>query len=339
MTIFLSKYSALETLAAAARSARGPIALSKCVGPHWQAPRSKDVLHVNRRCSFLSEPLQLIVPSIDYRRNLRHATVSVNAQVDRPGALLVLSAADPAATASTSPAIHPSMGICAPAFCLTQLASETPLPLLAELACALAGLYKFAPSNTGFVLDARAITTTASMRSWLDACPAFPGVSQARRALALSTDRLASVAETHLFLLLCLPKKLGGYGFPHPVGNMLLTPTASQRRTVSQQGYHPDLCWPDEKLIVEYDSDQHHACVEILERDAKRRNDLESLGYHVVSITAQILRRDDLFGMAADQIRRHLGLKATQNTESWHRSRRELRRLLFHAEKAERWWR
>lgn len=339
MTIFLSKYSALETLAAAAQATRGPIALSQCADPHWQQPHSEDILHIMRRCSFLSRPLQLIVPSIGYRRNLRHATVSVNAQADRPGALLALSVANPATITGTSPATHPFLGICSPAFCLTQLASETPLPLLAELACALAGFYKFAPSDTGFALDARPIATIASMKSWLDACPAFPGVNQARRAAALATNRLASVAETHLFLLLCLPKKLGGYGFPHPIGNMLLSPTASQRRTVSQRSYHPDLCWPDKKLVVEYDSDQHHACTEILERDAKRRNDLESLGYHVVSITAKILRRDDLSEIAADQIRRHLGLKAARNTESWHRSRRELRHLLFHAEKADRWWR
>ena len=341
MTIYLSTYSSLEALAAAARTSHGRIQLSTATNPHWEAPLSEDVRHIAHRCPFLRTPLHVVVPHINLRRNLRHATFLVSRSANIPGALWTISPNNRLAEGDSALGKRrgPTLGTSAPAFCLAQLAREVPLPLLTELACAFTGLYKFAPASTGFVLDAQPITSTAAMANWLAENPSVPGARQAYRAVSCAIGNLGSPAETLLYLLLCLPKKMGGHGFPTPIANGTLIPTVAQQRSVSQRDFYPDLIWPERRLIVEYDSKRYHGSPDKQAHDAKRRNELEALGYRVVTVTKPILYREDLFDKTVDQIRRHLGIRAFRTTGSWLKQRRELRSTLLNDTRANRWWR
>jgi very-short-patch-repair endonuclease len=51
-----------------------------------------------------------------------------------------------------------------------------------------------------------------------------------------------------------------------------------------------DLAYPDEKLVVEYDSDAWHTGVARRHRDAERRNRLRALGWTVLEVTPGQLR-------------------------------------------------
>lgn len=245
----------------------------------------------------------------------------------------------PACQLEEAPRGNLTLATVSPGFCLAQLVSELPLALLADLACSLAGLYRFAAAPTDSILDAKPLASLADMTEFLSSDPALYGSRRAREALALSIDRLGSPCEAAVYLLLCLPRRLGGHGFPKPEANAILQPSRCQGRTVSQRSYAPDLLWRKERLVVEYDSRAFHASPEKSAHDAQRRNDLESMGYKVVVITQAILSSPLLFEKAAEQIRKRLGLRSVRPSNAVLRKRSELRRLLLQPSPQSSFWR
>lgn len=60
-----------------------------------------------------------------------------------------------------------------------------------------------------------------------------------------------------------------------------------------------DLCWPDQRFALEYDSDTFHSDASKLHLDSSRRSALEKAGVHVVSVTKnQVFDRGQLFNLA-----------------------------------------
>jgi very-short-patch-repair endonuclease len=53
-----------------------------------------------------------------------------------------------------------------------------------------------------------------------------------------------------------------------------------------------DLAYADDRIIIEYDSFEHHTGKVALIRDSARRNHVTALGFHVLTATAQDLRDD-----------------------------------------------
>jgi hypothetical protein len=72
-------------------------------------------------------------------------------------------------------------------------------------------------------------------------------------------------------------------------------------RVQGQVVARPDLAYPDAKLALEYDSDRWHSSVARRHADAERRNRLRAVGWTVIEVTPETLRRpDDLAGLVAN---------------------------------------
>lgn len=314
MNTTLAKQSALEVLAHLACRRPASRLFPGEADPVWEAPCQKSLEDIQKRWGFLRKPIHVAVPQVQFRRNLRSATVHVDRHLVLPGTVWGLD---------------DSTSIVSPAVCVAQFSRELGPVHLAELACALAGLYKFAPSSTGSILDAHPITTVGEISRMLEKYPSMYGARKALGATGLAIDRLGSPYETILYLLLCLPRALGGYGVPKPVANVEIVPSSFQRGLVSQRSFHPDLLWPEARLVVEYDSRQQHSQPDQADRDARRRNDLETLGYTVVAVTGSIIADESLFDKVALRLRQHLGLSPWRETGDSRARRRELRRTLL----------
>lgn len=98
------------------------------------------------------------------------------------------------------------------------------------------------------------------------------GAVRAREALALVRDGVESPMETRLRLLLARA------GLPEPVCGYELR-TRRGRRI----GWF-DLAWPDRRLIVEYDGDQHRTSTSQYERDIRRFDDATAEGWNVIRV-------------------------------------------------------
>lgn len=99
-----------------------------------------------------------------------------------------------------------------------------------------------------------------------------PGAAQARAAVAFVRERVDSPMETRLRMLIVLA------GLPEPEVNLEVELPDGRRRY--------DLCWPQARLIVEYDGRHHVEREAQWESDLGRREAIEDDGWRLVIVTA-----------------------------------------------------
>ena len=151
------------------------------------------------------------------------------------------------------------------------------------------------------------------------------GKREAQTALRWVADGSASPMETAVYLLLCLPKRLGGYGRPKPVFNPKLV--ISNPDGVKER--YPDLFWPGVNIDVEYNSDAEHAGEWARYRDSKREVELVIANVKVLPLTRAQLMDVDEFDAFAQGLRRMLGVRTRPTDSEWIRRRAELRKKLL----------
>lgn len=173
---------------------------------------------------------------------------------------------------------------CTPEFTFLLMARLLDVEELALFGLELCGTYVIDKDDPkGFVKDTVPQTTVAKLQAFLDGCPGAPGSKVARRALKWVADKSASPMESMLVLLLCLPRRVGGYGLPLPDLNV----SADELRgfKTSKKGPPADLIWRLALFAFEYDSDMFHTGKDRIERDSKRRALFEELGIRSISVT------------------------------------------------------
>jgi very-short-patch-repair endonuclease len=118
-----------------------------------------------------------------------------------------------------------------------------------------------------------------SVRELVDAANRWRGrgAKQARRAARYVRDGVDSVMESRLRMLSVLA------GLPEAQVNFIVRhPDGSWRMRF-------DLCYPALKLIIEYDGRQHAMNTAQWQRDLKRREELDALGWRLIVVTAEDL--------------------------------------------------
>jgi very-short-patch-repair endonuclease len=113
------------------------------------------------------------------------------------------------------------------------------------------------------------------------------GVRAARRAHAMCRDGVESPMETRLRLLLVRG------GIPEPTCGFEV-----RRSNGSTVGWF-DLAWPERRVIVEYDGDQHRTSTAQYDRDIRRFDDAAALGWTVLRV-----RKRGVFAASADTVSR-----------------------------------
>ncbi|MEC4295259.1 hypothetical protein [Adlercreutzia shanghongiae] len=315
MDVILAYSSALSLMSHIARNRSMPFSYEKKGNCSAGAIDARTVSSLLKRFEHLERPLHLAVPSASSRRILDSATFHQIASLEAAGA---------------SWRIGNRLCVTSPALCLAQFASSIPFENLAELACSLAGNYRFATSPNGSVVNAIPLTTLDEMSETLASVATLRGRAKALRATEFAIGNLGSPFETVLYLLLCLPRKHGGFGFPKPLANPELEPSSFLQSRVSQRHFYPDLLWPEHGVIVEYDGERAHSETKQMFQDARRRNELGLLGYSVIVVTKQIIYSQQLMANTAEQLRRAMGLSAWKITASWQERHRTLRNNLLH---------
>lgn len=185
----------------------------------------------------------------------------------------------------------------------------------------LCGTYALSEDADGFVVkDWNDRCTSARAVSHFAELALSRGVRGARRAARLSSLLATgshSPAETNVYLLLCLPKRHGGYGLTKPLMNPALKLSSNGFRLLSTEKNRdaspfdpvrrPDLFWSKSRIALEYESDMAHSGKEKLVGDSKRRCDLEKAGIHVLTLTSRQLYNERVFDKMARTLIRLTG--------------------------------
>ncbi|MBQ3301100.1 MAG: hypothetical protein IJH04_02900 [Eggerthellaceae bacterium] len=153
------------------------------------------------------------------------------------------------------------------------------------------------------------------------------GSAAAAAALRWVLDDSASMMETAVYMLLCLPRRLGGYGLPKPTMNpklLVSTPDGMKER-------YPDLFWLGANVDVEYNSDAEHSGEWSRYRDSKREVELTVANVKVLPLTRLQVMNADEFDSFAQGLRRMLGVRSRPLDSDWVERRDRLRAFLFAA--------
>lgn len=163
--------------------------------------------------------------------------------------------------------------VSSPELCFMQLASFLSLPELIKVGFELCGYYDGVRQPH---------TSVVRLNNFIMKHKGVPGTKKALKALPHIIDNSASPMETKLTMLLTLPFKMGGYNFAKPLLNERIEKVAGDGTTLGKY-YYVDLLWPDHHVVLEYDSNKHHATIEGHVRDSIREVELTILGYDVTS--------------------------------------------------------
>lgn len=183
--------------------------------------------------------------------------------------------------------------VSSPEFVFLQLATRLDLPELVALGMELCGTYRrdvevasLDPHTTGriTIYHQPPLSTPKRLHGFLNAMKGTPGSVRALKALEYVLPNSASPMETALYLLLCLPRRLGGYALPKPVLNPPIVLSKAGRRHTLRSSAKPDLFWKDIKLDLEFNSDEFHD-ESNRANDSMRRKALERMRVEVVELT------------------------------------------------------
>lgn len=129
------------------------------------------------------------------------------------------------------------------------------------------------------------LVARSDLASHVEQSPGTKGIKRLRRALRRADERSESPMETRLRLQLLKAR------LPTPCVQ------ADLRDAAGAFLGRADLYYPDRRLVIEYDGDNHR---DRLVSDLRRQNALVNAGYHVLRFTAADVRTDRV---AADQVR------------------------------------
>lgn len=124
----------------------------------------------------------------------------------------------------------------------------------------------------------------------------------------------ASPVESKLGVLFTLSMRRGGYSLPKPYLNQTIELTKNARIIYPHQTVRPDFIWPEQRLIIEYDSAVFHTDVHENnrrknEQDRARVNALQTMGYTVYSLESNEIYDWNKFCSLTMALRSHLNVR------------------------------
>ena len=192
------------------------------------------------------------------------------------------------------------------------------------------GSYRLGSTDTPTTYQLKPIMTKESVDQLVSGIRRVYGKNRIDRAMEHALPHSASPMETALALLLSLPEQFGGYGLPKPELNRKLPVPSHEHLWAGGSSITPDLLWENEKLIIEYDSNEEHgdAGPRKLADDATRANVLASMGYSVLRVTTLNVMSSNEVAQLARLVAGKLGVTLTETDEALHLRRNRLHEVL-----------
>lgn len=220
------------------------------------------------------------------------------------------------------------LAVASPELVFLQMASQLSFGALVALGFELCGSY---PVEGACSVKAP-LTSEKRLRTFLESAADARGVGKARAALAIVAERSGSVMETEVAAVLRASSYRGGYNFSGAVMNHPIY--LSDRAKVPGRSEYvvADICWPESKVVVEYNGFEAHASSARMAADARKLEALRRDGWKVFSLTAGQFSGVSEFHRLATEIGKALGKRVRPRRKGFIacqlRLRREMR--LFH---------
>jgi len=321
MEVLITHTSALQYWHACDRHREAPASSQRARKAPGNSPRASALL--KGELLGVSMPVEVTVSSMKFRRSSQVFKTHVFTEI-MPDRCLVNT--------------NDGFLVASAELCFFQMASQLTLVDLIRLGYELCGSYSTpkrmlgndvpsAFSNTKYNL--KPLTTKKRLTAFVERMSGKHGVKRASRALEYIVDDSGSPMESALAILLVLPFRLGGYGFPLPSMNRVVDPKAIMKRSSNKHYYKCDLFWREFGLAAEYDSALHHSDAKSIANDSIRRGELALSGIEVVTVTDKQLYRAEEFDKVARQLATKMKRRIQIKNAKFTTKHRELRDLLL----------
>ena len=196
--------------------------------------------------------------------------------------------------------------VASPEMTFVQMASLLPLQALIVCGNALCSSYPLEAANHHSRAWSRTLTTKDRLGRFAELMSGRKGSAKALRALRWVREGAASVREAELASLLFVPRVYAGSGLLPAQLNYRIDLDASARDMARRSYCVADFAWPEKHLVLEYDSDSHHASATAMQSDARRRNALIHMGYDVLTCTNDIFLSNGAMRVLVSELEKKL---------------------------------
>ena len=223
--------------------------------------------------------------------------------------------------------LTPRVLIASPAFCLQGIATRYGEVRGALAAMEICGGYGRCASAPGGFYKRSPLATPEQLTEHFRTNHSY-GVRHARAAVAHAIAGSRSPMETVVVLLFTLPVELGGCGLPAPRLNVRVEISPELRAAIGKPYVVVDLCWDEQRIILEYDSYLWHSSALAVDSDSTRNEGLRDQGWMVRSVTAGMLGNDAMRRHLVSRVMRRFG-RALPSDERFDRLQHDLVQTLL----------
>ncbi len=178
--------------------------------------------------------------------------------------------------------------ISSPELSFLEMANKLPFFKLVEYGFLLCGTYTLCPGAED-PNKRGPLTTKRKIASFIERMGKARGCAVARRALDLVLENSASPRETKTAILLCVPTRLGGYGFASPEMNYRIDFNDEERLLFRKEYVELDLYWRESHFGIEYDGGDNHSIESDVARDRRKSSELNYCGITVARVDKEQL--------------------------------------------------
>lgn len=214
--------------------------------------------------------------------------------------------------------------VATPEYVLVRMASRLDRFEMLRLLYEFCGAYVRNEGDARGFSNCEPITSLGRVSRFVEKASGIRGVREARLLTRHVLGGSASPRETDVAMQVTLPQHMGGYGLGGAKLNERIELTESQRRELSRPAITPDMVWVGNRLALEYESDAWHSGSKEFVRDSRRRNDLRTLGYDVITVTNDEFKSVSDMDRIAKNLAKGLGVRMRVSVADY-----EMRKLML----------
>lgn len=224
--------------------------------------------------------------------------------------------------------------VASPELLLCEMAKSLSLEKMILLIMELCGTYTFDNNDPhSMYTSVKPVTTIEKVLDYASKLYGKPQKKMSRtkiyKAAKIAANNSASPQESRLFILLCGPREIGGYGIKNMRLNceICLSPRASQ--ILGQKYIRPDISNVARKIAIEYDSDMFHDNAQQNRKDKLRLDALVQDGWKIYSFVPGQIKNFKSFDNMAKMILSANMQSERIRTRNFYNKQKELMKKLY----------
>ena len=316
VSVFFDGFSALQILRAA-QAANVPLGKSRLRRAPTRAPSLREV-------AVAIDEVESLFPGLRLRRPA-HILLAGAARC-RPSELCRSSACSLELSEGSFLCVCAGVYVASPELCyLREAACGASEPALLELGFELCGRYQTQRTGALPSYQARPLTCVRKLRAYTEMNASANGARKAAHAARWLANNSASPRETQLAIVLGLPCSQGGAGLGAPRMNYKVEASRKAQLIAHRSFFLCDLCWPEAKVDVEYQSREMHQGETARVSDSQRTKALKSMEWDVTEVTNVDFDSSTSMEAIVDTLRRSLGKDSRIRVRDYHNRTLDLR--------------